>query len=209
MNPGSLSVSKVIFKGTGDSSLILRDGDSVLEKLVKDVLSDVEPHLNTPTLVHVFGKTYEEPRRVCMIGADYTYAKSKKIGIPMTPSVAALLEKVNLDFGLQSSPLNAVLINKYRNGKDCIGEHADDEKELVDGDVISLSFGAARKFNIRTKKTKSSPKAKLVCSLHTGPLQYLHMKGKDFQKNYVHGIPREPKVEGVRYSFTFRRHTRV
>jgi alkylated DNA repair dioxygenase AlkB len=206
MNSTSPNESQIVFQGTRDAALIVREGDSTLAKLVKEALADVEPYLNTPTLVHVFGKTYEEPRRVCMIGADYTYAKSKKIGIPMTPSVAALLEKVNTDFGLQASPVNAVLINKYRNGKDCIGEHADDEKELVDGDVISLSVGAARKFNVKTKKTKDSPKAKLVCSLHTGPLQYLHMRGKDFQKNYVHGIPREPKVEGVRYSFTFRRH---
>lgn len=198
----------VVFQGTGDASLIVREGDQSLKELVKDALTDVAPHLNTPTFVSVFGKTYEEPRRVCMIGADYTYAKSKKAGIPMTPSVAALLDKVNSDFGMQANPLNAVLVNKYRNGRDCIGEHSDDEKELVDGDVISLSVGAARKFNVRTKKTKDCPKAELVCSLHTGPLQYLHMKGKDFQKNYVHGIPREPKVEGVRYSFTFRRHSK-
>ena len=28
----------------------------------------------------------------------------------------------------------------------------------------------------------------------------------DFQKEFTHEIPIEKKVEGVRYSFTFRRH---
>lgn len=201
-------MSKTIFKGPEgeDASLVVIEGDSELGEKVKAALVDIEQYLNTPTTVKVYGKEYEEPRRVAMFGANYTYAKKTKMGLASPPSLVALLNKVNADLGMESNPLNGVLVNKYRKGDDCIGEHSDSEKELIDGDVLSLSVGAARKFVVKRKKTPTNSKRELVCSLHTGPLQYMHMKGKDFQKNYVHGIPREPKVTGVRYSFTFRRH---
>ena len=35
----------------------------------------------------------------------------------------------------------------------------------------------------------------------------IHMGG-DFQKEFTHGIPVEKKVNGVRYSLTFRKHNK-
>ena len=33
------------------------------------------------------------------------------------------------------------------------------------------------------------------------------MRGPNFQQAYTHGIPREAKASGPRWSFTFRHHT--
>jgi alkylated DNA repair dioxygenase AlkB len=48
---------------------------------------------------------------------------------------------------------NGILVNKYKSGEDYISKHSDDEKNLDDSGVISISYGATRKFRIRDKKT--------------------------------------------------------
>ena len=49
---------------------------------------------------------------------------------------------------------NSVLINYYRDGKDRVAWHSDDEKELRKNPVIgSISLGAERKFKLRHNNT--------------------------------------------------------
>ena len=108
-----------------------------------------------------------------------------------------LLEKVNQRF---QADFNGILVNKYLGGEDYIGRHSDDETGLDPVGVVSLSYGAVRKFRIREKKS-----GKLVLDIPTLPYHLIHMGG-DFQKEFTHEIPVEKKVKDVRYSFTFRKH---
>ena len=51
---------------------------------------------------------------------------------------------------ITSTKFNSVLGNLYRNGSDSMGLHSDDEKELgSDPVIVSVSFGAERKFKIK------------------------------------------------------------
>lgn len=93
------------------------------------------------------------------------------------------------------------MVNKYDDGNNYIGDHCDDEKTLDKGGVISISYGAVRKFRIRDKVTK-----KIIIDIPTKSNSIIHMGG-DFQKEFTHGIPVEKKVKEVRYSLTFRKHT--
>jgi len=110
-----------------------------------------------------------------------------------------LLEKVNTELGTE---FNGILVNHYKNGEKYISAHSDDESELdrKNSMVACISFGAVRKFRIRTL-----PKKKKVLDYLHKPLTLLVMEGK-FQKNFTHEIPKEKRVKEERYSLTFRRH---
>jgi alkylated DNA repair dioxygenase AlkB len=55
----------------------------------------------------------------------------------------AIKEKIELVAGVKFS---SVLLNRYRDGKDYVSWHADDEKELGKNPVIaSVNFGASRR----------------------------------------------------------------
>ena len=108
------------------------------------------------------------------------------------------MTKINERFGTK---YNGILINRYNGGKNYISDHSDDEKNIDEGGVIAISHGAVRKFRIRDKLTK-----KIIMDIPTTSGSIIHMGG-DFQKEFTHGIPVEKNVEGIRYSFTFRKHT--
>lgn len=51
---------------------------------------------------------------------------------------------------------NFVLVNRYSDGRHCIGEHRDDEKELSGGaPIASLSLGAERDFYFKHADARS------------------------------------------------------
>ena len=107
------------------------------------------------------------------------------------------MQLLNERFDLKN---NAFLVNKYIGGENYISDHSDDEQNIDKGGVIAISYGAVRKFRIRDKLT-----TKIIMDIPTTSGSIIHMGG-DFQKEFTHGIPIEKKVEGVRYSFTLRKH---
>jgi alkylated DNA repair dioxygenase AlkB len=93
-----------------------------------------------------------------------------------------------------------VLINLYRNGQDSMGYHADDEPELGPKPTIaSVSLGATRRFLLKPRRKRSGPPRELA--LTHGSLLIM---GGTTQENFVHGVPKEPKVNGSRLNLTFR-----
>ena len=93
------------------------------------------------------------------------------------------------------------MINKYDGGSEYLSKHSDDETGLDPRvGVVAISYGAVRKFRIRDKKT-----GKIVMDIPTESNKMIQMYGH-FQKEFTHEIPVEKKVNGVRYSFTFRKH---
>jgi alkylated DNA repair dioxygenase AlkB len=95
-------------------------------------------------------------------------------------------------------PFNHVLVNRYRDGRDSMGMHADDEPELgPDPTVATVSLGATRRFVLRPRR-QGAPHD---CDLGHGGL--LVMGGR-CQALYRHGIPRQPANTGQRVSLTFR-----
>lgn len=115
----------------------------------------------------------------------------------MTPSLRALLDDVNERF---ESNFNGILVNRYEGGSEYIGAHSDNEKELSNNGVVAISYGATRTFRIRDKKTN-----KRVIDLPMESGCMIHMSG-DFQSEFKHEVPVQKRVQGTRYSFTFRRH---
>ena len=98
-------------------------------------------------------------------------------------------------------PFNHVLLNRYRDGSDSIGLHADDEPELGrDPVVAALSLGATRRFVLKPRRARLGPSRSF--DVDHGSLLVM---GGTCQRHYVHGVPRQAGVSGERISLTFRR----
>ncbi|GBM29439.1 DNA oxidative demethylase ALKBH2 [Araneus ventricosus] len=102
---------------------------------------------------------------------------------------------------------NFVLVNRYKDGSDHMGEHRDDEKELdTQAPIASLSFGAVREFafrhmDSRGKNAKSNiPKQKI--DLYPGSLLLMEYPTNKF---WYHSLPARKNVFGVRVNLTFRK----
>jgi alkylated DNA repair dioxygenase AlkB len=91
-----------------------------------------------------------------------------------------------------------VLLNYYRNERDSMGMHSDDEPELgPEPAIASVSFGAARTFILKHKRSKQTVKL----DLEGGSV--LLMSGNT-QNNWLHGINKENQPRGPRVNLTFR-----
>lgn len=97
---------------------------------------------------------------------------------------------------------NSLLVNKYRDERDSVAWHADDEPELR-GYIASVSLGAPRTFSIKPKK--SSPLfgriSKLDLRLEHGDLLIMN---EEFQEHWLHCVRKERDSRGVRYNLTYR-----
>ena len=187
----------------------------------KHVFSELESqiaYINDPNLtsIKVFGKTHNLPRKHAAYGCKgitYTYSGIK---IPATPwEQAPILKKILEDVKCATDiQYNFVLINRYQNGHDKMGEHKDDEKELdPDIPIASLSFGQERDFVFRhqnlVKKsvdTSESDKTRHIKKLLLKDGMLLMMNSPT-NRFWYHSLPqRSTKIcPDVRINLTFRK----
>jgi len=146
----------------------------------------------------LYGKRIMQPRLVGWAGeAPYRYSGQTLEPRPFTDTVRALTERVNEFAGTR---FNHVLLNRYRDGRDNMGMHADDEPELgPDPVVATLSLGATRRLTLAPRRPRDGERR----SVELSPGSLLVMRGA-CQRRFRHGIPREPLVTDERVSLTFR-----
>ncbi|KVW27304.1 2OG-Fe(II) oxygenase [Burkholderia ubonensis] len=127
--------------------------------------------------------------------AVYVYSGIRNVPAPWTPAVLELKRAVEAACGAR---FNSVLLNRYRNGQDSMGWHADNEPELGDAPVIaSVSLGAMRVFDLRHRASGVTHAYRLT----HGSL--LVMRGRT-QAEWQHRVPKAPSVQGERVNLTFR-----
>ena len=146
----------------------------------------------------LFGRRVLQPRLIAWVGdLGYRYSGQTLEPRAPTPTTAALMARVVEHTRV---PFNHVLINRYRDGSDSIGLHADDEPELgLDPIVATLSLGATRRFVLKPRRARLGPSRAL--DVEHGSLLVM---GGTCQRHYVHGVPRQAGVAGERISLTFR-----
>jgi alkylated DNA repair dioxygenase AlkB len=146
----------------------------------------------------VWNKMYPQPRLIASYGdrgADYTYSGLTLSALPWTELLLEMKGRVE---SVAEASFNNVLLNYYRDHRDSMGFHSDDEPEL--GPVIaSLSLGEERTFLLKHKRSKSAKAVRL--KLASGSL--LLMKGET-QRNWKHGIAKLTRPCGPRVNLTFR-----
>ncbi|MEO6991904.1 MAG: alpha-ketoglutarate-dependent dioxygenase AlkB [Candidatus Baltobacteraceae bacterium] len=148
----------------------------------------------------LFGRDVALPRLTAWYGdAGYRYSNVAHPPQPWTIELAALRDRVAEATG---TAFNSVLLNRYRDGADGVAWHADDERELGDEPTIaSLSLGATREFQFRTKGPERRERAAL--DLAHGSL--LLMRGRS-QRDLQHRIAKvsPPSAAAERINLTYR-----
>ncbi|WP_395771427.1 alpha-ketoglutarate-dependent dioxygenase AlkB family protein [Arenimonas sp.] len=149
--------------------------------------------------LYIHGRHVLTPRLCCWMGdpgAVYRYSNTRFLPEPWTAAVQALKSAVE---AMTGNAFNSVLLNYYRDGRDAMGWHSDDEPELGPQPVIaSVSIGGVRRFLLRPRSGGASS----GIALAHGSL--LLMRG-DTQKNYQHSLPRTSKPVDGRINLTFRK----
>ncbi|MBN3951054.1 MAG: alpha-ketoglutarate-dependent dioxygenase AlkB [Nostoc sp. NMS7] len=147
----------------------------------------------------LFGKQVKLPRLTAWYGdpgKSYSYSKITMQPFLWTPVLINIKSKIE---SLSKIKFNSVLLNLYRDGKDSVAWHSDDEPELGENPVIaSVSFGANRRFMFRHKIQKE---LNYEIQLTHGSL--LIMKGTT-QHFWQHQIPKKNKLTQSRINLTFR-----
>ena len=114
------------------------------------------------------------------------------------PELLELKKKIE---AVSGADYNSVLLNFYRDGKDSVWWHADDEKELGENpNIASISLGATRQFGVAEYQNDLGEE--LYFDLNHGSL--FIMSGTT-QKYWRHSIPKMPKVKEGRINLTFRK----
>ena len=175
--------------------------------------------------IAVFGKEVKQPRLMSW-GGDLPYRYSGQT-LPIRPIPVDLHEIWNQIEILYQQTFNHVVLNYYRDGKDHMGMHADDERELgINPLIVALSLGESRAFNLEVKqrrrgrkkqkkKAQSSVENRLddrtsfplgkryQLTLEHGSLMTM---GGNLQHKWRHGVPKIKghRECGPRLNITFR-----
>ncbi|XP_068095557.1 DNA oxidative demethylase ALKBH2 [Hyperolius riggenbachi] len=157
--------------------------------------------------VQVFGKWHSVPRKQVTYGDDgltYTFSGITLSPKPWIPVLDQIRGRVKMATG---HSFNFVLINRYKDGNDHMGEHRDDEKELVpQSPIASVSFGACRDFVFRHRDSRIK---KSGCHIEPVKLQLEHgsLLMMNFPTNvyWYHSLPVRKRVLAPRINLTFRK----
>ncbi len=149
--------------------------------------------------IRLFGRLVPEPRHTAWVGeagATYAYSGVRREPAPWPVALSAVRAALELATGAR---YNSALLNLYRDGRDSMGWHADDEPELGPAPVIaSVSLGAARRFRFRRRLAHADTRSLL---LTPGSLLLMH---GDLQTHWQHAIPKTARPVGARLNLTFR-----
>ena len=191
---------KRVFQNT-DGTAFLDKGNFINKELLANCVTDIDTQLEEKPEIIIFGKKCHQQRNIGFFSDEsigYKYSNKIMYSQPLSNSMNELLLIINTDM---DADFNGILVNKYIDGNNYIGAHSDSESGLDDNiGVVSISYGAERKFRIRDIKTKG-----ILFDEITTHCSILHMGG-NFQQLYTHEIPIQKKIKEARYSFTFRKH---
>ncbi|KEZ93985.1 alpha-ketoglutarate-dependent dioxygenase AlkB family protein [Nonlabens ulvanivorans] len=167
------------------------------QQLLSKLLNETPWRQNKIT---VYGKEHDEPRLTQLYGdpgIKYGYSNISYDALPWTTTLQKIKEDVEKATG---ATFNICLINRYRDGQDSNGWHADNEKELgINPIIASISLGQERFFHLKHHHNKDW---KFKFPLQHGSL--LVMAGQT-QHTYKHQIAKTKRLIDERINLTFRK----
>ena len=148
-----------------------------------------------------FNKTVKVPRGQASytlsedIHYDYKVSGGSPPNTVMTEQLKEITAKVNDVLGTN---FNTILLNKYKDGEDCIGYHRDNEAGWREGTgFATLAFGAERDFLV-----KHEASAEVTSVLHKDGC-VLHMPSP-MNQDHLHSVPKRKRIKDCRISLTYR-----
>ncbi len=135
-------------------------------------------------------------------GADYSYSGVRLVRQEWLPELTLVREHI---CKLTGAVFNSALLNLYRDGRDSVGWHSDDETVLgADPVIASLSLGATRRFDLRAKETQGRRQVQIP--LGHGSLLLMEA---GTQRSWQHRIAKTSGDVGQRVNLTLRNILRV
>jgi alkylated DNA repair dioxygenase AlkB len=166
--------------------------DMLLESLARRIVWNQEK-------INRFGRTIDRPRLTAWYGEEglaYTYSGITHRAVAWTSD---LLEIKNSVESIANTSFNSVLLNRYRDGRDSVSWHSDDERALGTNPVIaSVSLGQTRRFQFKHRQH-----GQLRESVELAHGSLLLMQGAT-QHHWLHQIPKTKRPVGERINLTFR-----
>lgn len=148
--------------------------------------------------IMMFGKLITTKRKVAWVGdpdCSYTYSGVKKNPQTWTSDLLKIKESIEK---LSDSSFNSCLLNLYHGGDEGMGWHSDDEKELdAQSSIVSVSFGANRKFSFRHKLDKE----KISLTLESGSVLMMQPPTQEY---WSHSLLTTKVATLPRINLTFR-----
>ncbi len=176
-----------------DGGILLYDETFLPSELADRYFSELQDQIAWEQKPGIFG--HMQPRLIASYGEPgivYRYSGRDNVALPWTTTLLEIKEKIESIQGCY----NYCLLNRYRNGQDSMGMHADNEPEM--GNVIgSLSLGATRTFRIKHNKTKET------MSFRVGNGTLIIMAGT-MQQFWKHEVPKTKENVGERINLTYR-----
>ncbi|XP_066146927.1 DNA oxidative demethylase ALKBH2-like [Euwallacea fornicatus] len=181
---------------------------SLANTLMEELEKTIHYYTGDLTKVKIFGKWHQIPRQQVAYGDQglkYTFSGTTIAAKPWLPVLTAIKELVEK---VSNQSYNFVLINRYRNGNDHIGEHRDDEKELnKHTPIASLSLGQERTFVLKHRDARLKGKlyrkiASVKIQLEHGSLLLMNYPTNEY---WYHSLPQRRNCPGVRINLTFRK----
>ena len=196
------STNEILVKGYDlpDADIILYENLFTREESDKLLMNLKENIKWQQDQIKLYGKKVDLPRLTAYYGGnDKPYSYS---GITMNPNpwnevLLFIKNKIEEKAGVE---FTSCLLNYYRSGKDSMGWHQDNEKELGQNPVIgSVSIGETRVFQLKHLQLKDLNTVQI-------PLKhgsFLLMRGST-QNHWKHCIPKTSKALNARINLTFR-----
>jgi alkylated DNA repair dioxygenase AlkB len=149
-------------------------------------------------VINIMGKKIPIPRLQNWFGdpnTSYTYSRIRLQALAFPYWMDQLRAAVERETG---NSFNRALVNYYRDGKDSVDWHADDEASLgFEPLIASVSVGAERIFQLRHNVSKEKVKINL-------PHGSLLLMGAGVQENWQHSVAKVKQLDDPRVNFTFR-----
>ena len=163
---------------------------------------EIEYYSGSLAQVKIFGKTHPIPRQQSAYGDQGITYRYSGITLPAktwTTTLARIRDLVEKETGVKH---NFVLVNRYKDGEDKMGDHKDDEKELdKDVAIASLTIGAERDFVFKHEDRKSNKIENVKMVLRDGMLLLMNHPTNKF---WYHGLPPRKNCHKPRINLTFR-----
>ena len=170
------------------------DGDYYFSKLLEPLNDACSTYP-----VNVYGKTFESNRKSCVFSLDPidpkfwdSYNDLPFLGWDRSPQL--LLDLKQMFERKFECRFDYVLVQFYRHGDDYIGWHND--KEALNTDIVSVSFGASRRFQFRPLKDKKGFSHEIM--LNSGDVLHMH-RPKNVKKE--DGETKNEKIEGCQHMY--------
>lgn len=151
--------------------------------------------------IQLFGRK-PVPRLEAWYGSwDYPYSKGIVLkAAPIPDYLQEVICKIKAaGFGV----FNAVLINRYRDGKDYISPHSDNDYGDTEPTIPSLTLGATRPFRLAKIVSGSKLDKSTTVELLPGHGDLVVMRGRT-NAEWQHWVPKTAKPVGERLNLTFR-----